>query len=97
MVFALEHNHPVAGSDELLWLDPMLIPHLGLFRLEGLPDLAEASEDLAFLDAPDGPMKLDVGIEQVGPRVPIPALEELTRPPHDLHVLLGHRLLRAGR
>ena len=56
LVFALEHNHPVAGVDELLWLDPVFIPYLVVFRLEGLNDLAEAAQDFAFLQAPDGPM-----------------------------------------
>jgi hypothetical protein len=56
LVFALENNHPVARIDELLWLDPVLIPYLVVFGLEGLTDLAEATQDFAFLQAPDSPM-----------------------------------------
>ena len=43
LVFALENNDPVACIDELLWLDPVLIPYLLVFRLEGMPDLAGAT------------------------------------------------------
>src|SRR3954454_8558325 len=74
LVFALENNDPVACIDELLWLDPVLIPYLVVFRLEGMPDLTGATQDLAFLDAHDRPMKLDARIEQTSQGVPIPAL-----------------------
>ena len=36
VVFAVNHNHPLAGVDEPLWLDPVLIPYLVAFRLKAL-------------------------------------------------------------
>src|SRR4051812_8334335 len=65
LVFALEDNYLVASVDELLWLEPVLIPYLVVFRIEGLTDLAEAAQDFAFLQAPDGPMELGVRIDQI--------------------------------
>src|SRR5436190_2584784 len=86
LVFTLENNNPVARIDELLWFDPVLIPHFVIFGLEGLTDLAEATQDLAFLQAPDRPMHFNVRIEQVRHAAPIPPLQELRQSPHDLHV-----------
>ena len=90
---AVEDNHPVAGIDELSRLDPVLIPYVAVFPIEGLTDLAEATQDFAFLEAPDAPMELDVRIDQIRIRDPgpIPAPQEVKCTLHDLHVLLRHR------
>src|SRR5207253_641575 len=85
LVFALEDNHLISSVDELLWLQPVLIPYLVVFVLPDLPDLAEATRDIAFLDAPDRPVLLDVRIQKVGDAVPITAFEKLVCLPHYLH------------
>ena len=76
----MEDNHPVTGIYELLRLDPVLIPYVLVLNIEGLTDLAGATQDLALLDAPDAPMQLDVRIDQIRScdPVPIPAPQEVT-------------------
>ena len=91
LVFTLKNHNPVASIDQLLWLDPVLSPNLVVLRIEGLGDLAEATQDFALLQAPDGPMELGVRIDQIRHSAPIPALQEFICPPHYLHVLLRHR------
>ena len=57
LVLAFEDDHSVAGIEELLWLDLVLVPHLLLFRIQDPGDLAEATrDDLAFPDASDRPV-----------------------------------------
>src|SRR4051812_25976621 len=92
LVFALENHHPVAGIDELLWLDPMVVPNLVVLGLDDLADLVEATrDDLAFPDTPNGPVQLDVRLEQIQRPVPIPSPQGFGRAPNNLHVLLRHR------
>src|SRR4051794_34258927 len=77
LVFALEDDHPVTGIDDLLRLPPVFIPYFVVFGLDDLLDLAEASRhQLAFPEAPDRPVELDVGIDQLGHPVPVPAFQE---------------------
>ncbi len=61
LVFALENNYPVASIDELLGLDPVVIPYLVEFRIEGLKDLAKPTQDFAFLKPPTVPWSSTFG------------------------------------
>src|SRR6185312_1845501 len=72
LVFAEEDDHTVTSIDELLWLDLMLVPCL-LDALVVLPDLAEATQDTAFIHSPGSPMLHNVRINQVRHPVPIHA------------------------
>src|SRR5262249_57501708 len=89
LVFALEEDHPVARVDELVDLDPMLVPDL-LVALEVPPDLDDAAPHPAFLDAADGPVQLHAGVGQLRHSVPIRPLPAFYEPARDLHVFLPH-------
>src|SRR4051812_30056011 len=52
LVFPLEDNYPVASIDELLWLDPVLIPYLVVLDLEPLSDPIRATDNQVFSRPP---------------------------------------------
>jgi len=91
LVLAYQDNHPVTDIDELLRFHPVLSPNL-VFAFEAPSDLVGATEDLAFFNATDRSVLLNARIVERGRPVPIQVLEALERLPHDLHVLLRHRL-----
>src|SRR5262249_16907398 len=83
----LEDQHAVAGIDQSLDLDVVLLPGL-LVRLVVLPDLVDAAPDAALLDAADRRVQFDVRIDESIHSVPVRAYPALGESPHDLDVLL---------
>jgi hypothetical protein len=77
LVFPLEDNDLVPSVDELLWLEPVLIPYLVVLDLEPPPDPIQATRNQVFFEATDRPVQFQIRIDQLRQPVPVPSIERL--------------------
>ena len=77
LVFPLEDNDLVPSVDELLWLEPVLIPYLVVLDLEPPPDPIQATRNQVFFEATDRPVQFHIRIDQLRQPVPVPSIERL--------------------
>ncbi len=78
----MEEDDAIAGIDEFLGFDPVLGPGL-LDLLVVPPDLVDAAQDAASLDAADRRMLLNVRIDECRGSLPIPPRPAVGEPLND--------------